>query len=179
MTKEKLAELGLTEEQTAAVLEAMKGFVPKYRFDELNENYRQANETVKERDKQLESLKASADNAEDLKATIAELQKSNKAQADDFEKKFIDIAIDSAMDRALLTAKARNLTAAKAMIKRDALELKDGEVLGLDKQIEALVKDDATKFLFETEAPVVGGFKPLESGTPTKTDDFTIGFKQG
>ena len=59
MTKEELKALGLTDEQIGKVDEAYKGFIPKSRFDEVNEAKKKAEETIKERDKQLEALKKS------------------------------------------------------------------------------------------------------------------------
>ena len=68
MKKEELVKLGLTEEDAEKVAKAseeeLKGFVPKSRFDEVNEARKHAEDSVKERDKQIEGLKESAGDAE-------------------------------------------------------------------------------------------------------------------
>nr|CAC27409.1 putative transposase [Acetivibrio thermocellus] len=57
MTKEQLMEMGLTEEQAEKVLviykEDLKSFIPKARFDEVNEAKKNLEEQLKDRDKQL------------------------------------------------------------------------------------------------------------------------------
>ena len=50
-----------------------------------------ANNTIKERDKQLEDLKNSPDNPEELKKQIAYLQKDNKEAAEKHEKEMKDL----------------------------------------------------------------------------------------
>lgn len=58
MTKEKLLEWGLTEEQATKVMEGLNGsFVTKARFNEVNTELTTAKNTIKERDTQLETLK--------------------------------------------------------------------------------------------------------------------------
>ena len=60
MTKEKLLEWGLTEEQATKVMEGLNGsFVTKARFNEVNTELTAAKNTIKERDTQLETLKKS------------------------------------------------------------------------------------------------------------------------
>lgn len=54
MTKEQLLAMGLTEEQAGKVLaastEELKGYIPKARFDELNEAKKQSEEALTARD---------------------------------------------------------------------------------------------------------------------------------
>lgn len=58
MTKEKLMEWGLTEEQANKVMEGLNGsFVTKSRFNEVNEENKTLKAQVSERDGQIETLK--------------------------------------------------------------------------------------------------------------------------
>ena len=86
MNKEDLLKLGLTEEQAEKVLsvntEQLKGFIPKARFDEVNNAKKQAEKDLSDRDKQLETLKNSTGDIETLKQTIETLQNVNKAATD-------------------------------------------------------------------------------------------------
>ena len=65
MKKEDLTAKGLSEEQAAEVLkiyaEEMKGFIPKARFDELNETKKSLEGQIADRDKQLKGLKEKYD----------------------------------------------------------------------------------------------------------------------
>lgn len=114
---------------------------------------------VEERDKQIETLKKSAGDNEDLKKQIEALQAENKATK-----------LNSAIEKALTAANARNVTAVKALLKDlDKAELSDdGSVKGLDEQIKALQKDEGTKFLFnvqeKSKKPSISGMTPSEGG---------------
>lgn len=58
MTKEKLMEWGLTEEQANKVMEGLNGsFVTKARFNEVNEENKALKAQVSERDGQIDTLK--------------------------------------------------------------------------------------------------------------------------
>ena len=54
MTKEQLLEMGLTEEQADKVLSAhkeeLKGYIPKARFDEINETKKDLEQQIKGRE---------------------------------------------------------------------------------------------------------------------------------
>lgn len=72
-----------------------------------------------------------------------------KAEAD--RKKLEEQQFNFALERALAAARPRNAKALLNFLDRDKLTLVDGEVIGLDKQLEALKKGEDTSFLFETE----------------------------
>jgi hypothetical protein len=171
MKKEELVKLGLTEEDAEKVAKAseeeLKGFVPKARFDEVNEAKKHAEESVKERDKQIEGLKTSAGDAEKLKEQIEQLQQDNKAKDSLHASEIKKLKIDNAVDSALMTAKAKNLKAVRALLDLDKAELsEDGTVKGLAEQIEALSKADDSKFLFESSGkPNIKGAKTGEDGS--------------
>lgn len=166
MKKDDFIKLGLTEEQAAecekAVNEAYKDFIPKVRFDEVNNEKKRLENEIKDRDKQLEDLKKEIGDNEDLKQKVEQLQKDNDL-----------IKRDAAIEKALTGAKAKNLTAVKALLKdTDSAEiLSDGTLKGLEDQIKALKKDEGTKFLFEEDKPPqMKGAKMGQSGdgTPSK-----------
>ena len=159
MTKEELMALGLTEEQAAKVLEGYKGYVPKTRFDEVNEAKKKAEAIVAERDKQLEALKKASGDAEALKAEIAKLQDENKAVADRYKADLKALLVNSIVERDLFKAGAKNIKAAKALIvDLDKAELDGENVKGLADQIKKLQEDEGSKFLFEDRGSQLKGF---------------------
>ena len=170
MKKEELVKLGLTEEDADKVAKAseeeLKGYIPKTRFDEVNEAKKHAEESVKERDKQIEGLKASAGDAEKLKQQIEDLQKANKEKDSNHALEIKKLKLDNAVDSALNAAKAKNLKAVRALLDLDKAELSDdGTVKGLAEQIEKLSKADDSKFLFESSGkPNLKGAKAGEDG---------------
>lgn len=160
MTKEKLLEWGLTEEQASKVLAGLDGsFVPKARFNEVNAELKQVKETVKARDSQLEALQASAGDAEALRRQIAALQAENAAQEKAHDAALQAAKIDNAVEVALLAAKAKNAVAAKALLgdfiaKAELAE--DGTVKGLQDAVKRLTEDKETAFLFDQAAKFKG-----------------------
>jgi multidrug efflux pump subunit AcrA (membrane-fusion protein) len=177
MKKEDLIKLGLDEEMAQKVAdtfaEYLKGFIPKSRFDEVNEAKKKLEQDIKTRDEQLEVLKKI--DAEGLQAEIEKLQKENKATKAKFEADLKKMKVDNAVEKALLEAKAKNTVAAKALLKidYDKAELdEDGKVKGLDDEIKRLVEAEETKFLFDVQSkndkPGFKGIKPGErkDGTP-------------
>lgn len=87
MTKEKLLEWGLTEEQAAKVMEGLNGsFVTKARFNEVNTELTAAKNTIKERDTQLETLKKASGDTKALQDQITQLQ----ADTEVFRQRYMD-----------------------------------------------------------------------------------------
>lgn len=170
MKKDELIKLGLTDEAAekvaAASAEELKGFIPKARFDEVNTAKNHAEEQVKERDKQIEGLKAASGDAESLKKQIETLQAANKQKDSEHAAEIKKLKVDAAVDAALTAAKAKNLKAARALLDLDKAELSDdGTVKGLAEQIEKLKAGDDTKFMFDASAkPKMKGAKIGEEG---------------
>ena len=78
--------------------------------------------------------------------------------------------IDFAVEKALTGAKAKNITAVKALLDlKDAKFDKEGNVKGLAEQIEKLTSDEGTKFLFEAQKQQQNfkGFQPGASAQQT------------
>lgn len=154
MNKEKLIEMGLTEEQASNVMKELDGnFVPKTRFNEINTELKQVKDQVKERDGQLETLKKSVGDSEELKKQIETLQNDNKAKDDAHAAEIKQLKIDAAVDKALADAKAKNIKAVKALLDLSKAELDDdGNIKGLDEQLKNLTGAEDTKFLFDIDS---------------------------
>lgn len=169
MNKEKLLALGLSEEQVNKVLEVFGGYVPKERFDEVNEAKKKALETINERDKQLDDLNKSKGDLDVLKSEIAKLQETNSLAKEQYEKDLNTLKINNAVELALTTAGARNTKSVKALLDLNDATFDGETVNGLAEQI-ATLKSGENSFLFRTEekantnnAPV--GMKQTEGNT--------------
>lgn len=169
MTKEKLLEWGLTEEQATKVMEGLNGsFVTKARFNEVNTELTTAKNTIKERDTQLETLKKASGDTKALQDQITQLQADNKKKDTDHAAELKNLKISNAVELALTGAKAKNNTAVKALLvdfigKAELAE--DGTVKGLDDEVKKLVEGKDTAFLFDkaTEKKFKGA-KSAEKG---------------
>lgn len=129
---------------------------------------------VSERDGQLETLKKSTGDVEELKKQIETLQTENKTKDEAHKVEIKKMKIDAAIDTALSSAKAKNNIAVKALLKDlDKAELsEDGSVKGLKEQIDALVKDEDTKFLFDSKKETkFKGAEPGKGETDEGDDD--------
>ena len=172
MNKEDLLKLGLTEEQAEKVLSAnteqLKGFIPKARFDEVNNAKKQAEKDLSERDMQLETLKNSTGDIETLKNTIKQLQDENKASKEQYEANISKIKLDNAIDNALGNAKAKNSRAVRALLDMEKIKFENDNLSGLDEQLKALKEAEDSKFLFEEiKEPAKPSFSGVEPGAST------------
>ena len=143
-----------------------KNFVAKADFNTAKAELKTARETISARDGQLEELRKSSGDLDALKAKIAELQAANRQEAEAHAAEMMRLKLDTAVDKALSAAGAKNNTAAKALLGdflAGAKLAEDGSVEGLDKAVKALAGDAGTAFLFE-KAPAE---KPLPGAKPT------------
>lgn len=179
MKKEELIALGLTDEVSAKVLELVKtelagNYVPKSRFDEVNEAKKNAEDLIKERNTQLEQLKASAGDSEKLKKQIEDLQAQNKQAEKEFQKSINQMKIDNAVEKAIGEKKGKNSIAIKALIAdflKDAKLDEDGTVKGLNEELDKLIADENSSFMFGKVD--VKGFNPADGDKGIPTPDFT------
>lgn len=146
---ETLIGMGADEELAKKIVsEVINGsFIPKGRFNEVNEENKTLKQSIAERDTQLEDLKkASGDNAQ-LQQQIADLQKQNTEQAAGHAAELAKIKRDNAIDMALTAANAKNNKAVRAMLDADKIKLDDaGKLSGLDEQLAEIIKSDAYLF---------------------------------
>lgn len=103
-----------------------------------------------------------------MKEQIATLQAENKSKDEAHAAEIRQMKINSALESALISSKAKNLTAVKALIKDlDKAELQDdGSIKGLEEQITALKKSDS--YLFEETTAAKPSFKGFQPGVAKK-----------
>jgi hypothetical protein len=153
MTKEEFVAIGLTEDMATKAAEAsqteLKGFIPKVRFDEVNDAKKKAEDGLKERDTQIETLKKTSGDSETLKAQIEELQKANKEADEKYQADLKETRLSSAIKLAL-TGKVHDDDLVAGLFDKTKLILgDDGKVTGLDEQLSSIKESKA--FLFKTE----------------------------
>ena len=82
MKKEEFVALGISEElaekAATASAEELKGYIPKTRFDEVNEEKKNLQTAKKKAEDDLEELKKNAGDNEALKKQISDLQEAAK-----------------------------------------------------------------------------------------------------
>lgn len=186
MTRKQLEDLGLTKEQADSVMKINGDDIENAKSTSATEikNLQTENDGLKaqvgDRDKQLETLKASAGDNADLKKQIEDLQTENATAKAAHESEMNQLKIDFAVEKALTGAKAKNITAVKALLDlTDAKFDKEGNVKGLAEQIEKLTSDEGTKFLFEAQKQQnFKGFQPGASGEKKPGEGETVDFSK-
>lgn len=174
LKKEDLIAKGLSEEQAEAVLEIynteIKEYVPKADYDSANRDNNALKDIIKDRDKQLTTLKKSVGDNEELKKQIETLQNENKDAAEKHNAEVRSLKIDNAVETALITSRAKTSKAVRALLDMDKIDIdKAGNVTGIEDQIKALVEGEDTKYLFES-APTLKGTQ-LGYGVDDKPKD--------
>lgn len=157
MNQEELfAELGIAADKKEAAKKALTAFldgayVPKSRFNEVNEEKKTLTATVADRDKQLETLKKSTGDLDVLKNQIKSLQDANKKAQEEADAKMKELRINDAIKLAIVD-KAQDVDIVSSLFDKTKLILgDDGKITGLDEQLKELQKNKA--FLFKQAGP--------------------------
>lgn len=166
MKKEELMKLeGMTEDLATAVVklsaEELKGMIPKSRLDEVIVERDNAKKDHADVLKQLGALQKETGDVQSLKDKIQELQDNAKEAEKTHAAEIKTLKINNAVDNALVSEKALNIKAVKALLNLENAELDEhGSVKGLVEQITALKKSDS--YLFGSST--MKGAKTGESG---------------
>ena len=167
MKRSELEALGLTKEQVDSVIKINGADIENAKAVAAAESASLQTEVdalkgqVADRDKQIEGLKKSAGDNEDLQKQIETLQAENKAKDEAHAAEITQMKVDSAVEKALTEAGAKNIKAVRALLDlEDAKFDKDGSIKGLKDQVDKLLADESTKFLFEVQEQTFKGFQP-------------------
>ncbi len=131
-------------------------FIPKSRFDQVNEQAKEYKKQVGERDTQISNLKDEFKDAAGLKEKVEELETKNKTITDDYEKKLSDISFNNALEKSLGSFNVKDKKLIMALIDKDKLKVDGESIIGLKEQIEPLQKSH--EYLFNTEIKGTGSF---------------------
>lgn len=171
MTRKQLEDLGCSKEQVDSIMKINGDDIENAKSASAAEMKNLQTEVsglktqVADRDKQLETLKTAAGDNENLTKQIADLQAENAKVKENHESEMNQLKVDFAVERALTGAKAKNIKAVKALLDlTDAKLDKEGNVKGLQEQIDKLIAADDTKFLFDTTKRTQQTFKGFQPG---------------
>ncbi|MCY9658127.1 phage scaffolding protein [Paenibacillus chondroitinus] len=162
--KQLLKQRGLSDEQITAIVEGVetnyRGWVPEHRFKEVNDAKKTAEDTLKERDKQLEALSKSAGDNNVLQDQIKQLQADNKTASDKYEADLKELRVTTAIKMAL-SGKVHDPEMVIGLLDKNKVELDDTGNLksGLEEQVKALQTSKA--FLFVPEKSNQQQFKGM------------------
>lgn len=176
MKKEDFVALGiseaLAEKAAAASKEEFKDYVHRDRLNEeiqKKKNAEQSYETVKA---ELDKLKESAGDSEQMKTQIKTLQDELKDKETKYAGEIAEMKMSNAI-RSALGSSVQDADLVAGLLDRTKLILSDdGKLTGLDEQVKALRESKAFLFKDEPGYPNVDdGGQPQNSGGKTATRD--------
>lgn len=152
MKKEEFVALGisadLAEKAAAASAEELKGFVPKTRFDEVNEEKKNLQTAKKKAEDDLEDLKKTAGDNEALTKQITALQEEAKQKDAEYAGQIKAMKLSNAIRLGITDAQDAELVA--GLVDQSKVILgEDGKVTGLEEQLKAL--RESKPFLFKAK----------------------------
>lgn len=178
--KKVFGDKALTYEELKAALEQDKEiklanlasgqYVDKEKFDRAEAKATGLQAQLDEAGKTIKGLKEL--DADGLKKSVKDWEDKYKADTKALEEKLARQAIDSKIDLALTGAKARNLTAARAVLNEmgalDGVKLDGDQLMGLKEPLEKAMKEHG--YLFG-EGKAQNPPPPVPGGTPAPADE--------
>jgi predicted nuclease with TOPRIM domain len=166
MTKEQWLALGLSKEQAgkaaAVSQEELRSYIPKARFDQVNESRKRLEQELKEQALQLKVLSEKLKEQEALTLELAELKKAYQKAQDRYQADLQQLRLGMALKLAL-EKKVHDVDLVGSLLDQSRIEIDArGNIRsGLDEQLAALKVSKA--FLFREEEPRFQfmGIKPL------------------
>lgn len=151
----------------------MGNYIPRDRFNEVNNQLKKQTEELTNRDQQLETLRKSSETTESLKKTIQELEETNKRNKEESDKRLLAERKNNALRMELIQS-AKDVDIVISQLNQEKIEVNsEGKIIGgLKEQLENL---KATKsFLFNDETDVqpdnkknvIIGRTPINSNSP-------------
>lgn len=174
--QELLQKIGVTDDNIASATQHVNEFldgqyVTKSRFNEVNVEKKTLEEAIKERDKQLKTLKDSEGNVDDLKEQIKNLQAENKAATLKAESDMKALKLSTAIKLAIGDT-AQDVELVANLVDTSKLILSDdGKVTGLDEQIKVLKTEKS--FLFKPDGDPKYKYEPKQGGGAPKNNPFS------
>lgn len=155
MNREFLKELGI-EGETIEKIMVEHGKTVQDVNTKLSAAETEANglkEQLTQRDTDIESLKKTSGTNEELKNQLEELESKYKTDTEALNTKMVETQRDHAIEIALKDSKAKNITAAKALLDVSKIQITDSGIQGLDDQLKTIREENSFMFDGETVPP--------------------------
>lgn len=167
MTKDELMKLGLSEEVADKLVEDYgKNYVSKDQFNAKNDKLKSVEGELSKVRGEIDNLqKANASNDE-LKKQIDALKADSDKRTAEYEAKIKSMEIDSIVNTALSGVKSKNNKAVRALLDLTDAQVENGEIKGLKKQLDLVVKENPYLFGDNTKPVGIPAGNDGGKGTP-------------
>lgn len=122
-------------------------FIPKARFDKVNDQKKELETQLKTSSETIENLKKNNSDNQTLQNTISEHEKTIA----NLKKEAEDKDFNYSLRDALKEAGCIDSKALEVYLTKENLKLEDGKIVGLEEQISSL--KESKKYLFEESSP--------------------------
>ncbi len=165
--KEKLKQLGLSEEMIEKVAGFLDGqFIPKARFNEVNEECKAAKASLREAETCIETLNGQVMESEGVQKELERVKKDAE-----------EYRFQGALEVALLKNHAKNTKAVKALLDLENLNFDGKEIVGLEEQIKKLKEEN--DYLFSDREKVYPySYKPISKAEEAQEDTLETVIRQ-
>lgn len=175
MVKQEFMDLGIAENQAEKAAEASKkeleSYVPKHRFDEVNDAKKKLEKDLKEQTDNLESLKKSAGDNKELQNQIKQLQEDAAEKEQQYQNDLKELRLSNAIKTAI-TGKVMDEELVEGLFDKSKLLLgEDGKVTGLDEQLKNLQEKKFFLFKKEEENPKPPAFHQVGGNPPNSQEE--------
>jgi hypothetical protein len=144
-------------------------FIPKSRFDEVNNEKKELKTLLGTRDTQINELQTKFKSNDELAKELENFKTLNGKAEQEFNTKLSQVKFEYELKTALSNANVRNLKATKALLDLDKIKLDGDKLVGLDEQIKTLQESDG--YLFQSKEPTLPTKGGIElSGSPKGVD---------
>lgn len=124
-------------------------YIPKQRFDQVNEDAKNYKKQVIESEKQILDLKDQFKDVDSLMGRVSELENTNKSQKETYEKQLNEMIFNNALEKGISAFNVRDKTLIMTLLNKENIKIDGETITGLNEQMEAIKKEH--DYLFEKE----------------------------
>lgn len=177
MKRDLLKEHGFSEEQINLVMAENGKDVNslKEQINNLTGERDGLQKQIDDRDKQLNTLKKSAKDNEELQSQIKQLQDENKTAKQNYQDQLAKQNKSFKIEGALRDAKAKNIKTVLPLIDTEKVSVNDdGTLNGLSEQLDNIKQDNGFLFGEENKTPRVEIKNDFQDGNNKNTSDTIV-----
>jgi len=171
---ELISKINEVAKDAKIVLAPQEDYIPKSRFDEVNNQTKELKARNEAFEKQVADALKAAKTGEEFKANYENLSREHEAQKSKYEAQIQEIRTTTMLSEGLRSAGAINPKTIMPLLDVSKIKVEGDKLVGLEEQIQTIRKNDA--YLFEVVTPQRAGRQ--SGGAGGGGDDFDAKLRQ-